>query len=99
MIVNTLNIKYCLPETVQRNRLQELLFKGCYVQKQAHLKSQGQQLETLAKIKNWIDAEYHSIRPLLNDYFLKMSLKNRSPKELRKFWSEYNHPNQQIGAD
>ena len=36
---------------------------------------------------------------MLNDYFLKMSLKDRSAKELRKFWGEYNHPNQQIGAD
>jgi len=48
----------------------------------------------MALIKNWIDDEYDSIRPILNDYYLKISLKGtRKPKQRRLFWSMYNNPN------
>ena len=53
-LVNTLSIKYCIPREIDRQRNSFLVFKSCFAQKQAHLKSQGQKLSTIRKVQYWI---------------------------------------------
>lgn len=65
-----LNIKYCIPEDVKKNRQQFLVYKSAFAQKQAHLKSLGQKLITTSKINAWIEDDIDILYPKLK-YLVK----------------------------
>ena len=50
-----LNLRYCLPEEVNRKRQKYLIFKGQFLAKIQHIRSLGQSVQSLAKIYGYID--------------------------------------------
>ena len=69
VIINSLNINFCLPKVVNFNQNHHLIFKSTFCQKQSHLKSIGQKLMTTRLIHTWLDDNVDTIFPILRGYF------------------------------
>ena len=56
-IVNNINIKFCPPAEVGKNKKHFLLFRSTFSTKLHHIKLQGKKLELMKKILGWINFE------------------------------------------
>ena len=47
-------------------------------------------------LRDWIEANFRQMQAGLEQYFVASSVQDKSKLQIRKFWSEYNHPNIEV---